>query len=572
MGKVIKTDVLVIGGGGAAARAALEARLAGAEVVLVTKGSLGAIGTRGAGATSSAMSEFGLFATPGWTGPLSGGEKPYASRFHIPIEQAFANIIQVGLGMADPKLARILVEEAAGTRSELSSWGASFGEAGIRSHGVPIVQALLCHIRRANITIQERTMIVDLLSEYGECLGAVGVEEMTGETVVFNASATVIATGGDANLFKLNLNPPCTTGDGYTMGYEAGAELLNLEFKQIFLGTVYPTKNMLIRALPPNAKLVNVRGEEFLQNYLPEGVSVQECLTQRQLHNPFSTRDTLSRYVDIGIMREVQAGGGTGRHGTYLDRRDSQIPAVERNEFWIYRGVDFVGSLVEVGVCHHSSLGGLRIDENAETTLPHLYAAGETAAGPHGADRMGGHMLLASQVFGARAGRHGATYGKGRKPPIVSNGTLNTVQDRIEVLRHRKGKQNPADVKTKLQEMAYYGMLLVKNKESLNKFLSDLERIKQELIPYLSVVTPQDLVSALELQNLLLLAELEAKVCLERTESRGPHYREDFPQQDDKNWLKSITVKKLNGNPQLDIVALDPNWRDRGNEKVKEWG
>jgi len=573
VGEIVETDVLVVGGGGAAARAALEAQQLGVKVVLAVKGSFGAIGTRGAGATASGLSAVGVFATPGWTGFLNERERPFADRFFLPREQAFTNIIQVGLGMADPKLARIIVEEAVENRMALLNWGVAFGGRGIRSRGVPIVEALASQIRRANVSVRDRTMIVNLLVQDGECVGAIGIDETNGDTVVVKARATIIATGGDANLFMLNLNPPCNTGDGYAMGYEAGAELVNLEFKQIFLGTVYPTKNMLLRALPPHVKLTNARGEEFLQHYLPEGASPEECLAQRQLHNPFSTRDTLSKYVDIAIIGEVKVGRGTEHNGIYLDRTDPRIPPLEvaRQEFWLYRGIDFTKCPVEIGTCHHSSLGGFRIDENAQTPLPHLYAAGESAAGPHGADRLGGHMLLASQVFGARAGKHSASYARSQRLRDIDSRVSRAAEERIKALRNRKGNQKPAELKRTLQQSAYYNLLVIRSKESLTRLLSDIRGIG-EMVSRLSIASPQELVEALELQNLLLLAELEANVCLKRTESRGPHYREDFPLQDNRNWLKSITVKKVAGRRQLGAVALDPTWESKGDEKVRMWG
>lgn len=572
--KLIETDVLVVGGGGAAARAALEARLGGAQVTLVTKGSFGAIGTRGAGATSSAMSEVGVFATPGWTGLLLGTEKLNADRFYLPKEQAFANIIQTGLGMADPRLAAVLVEVAGETRQVLIEWGTLFGEAGVRSHGVPIMEALVRQIRKARIQTLERLMIESLVIQDRECCGAIGMDEISGDTVLIKAGATIIGTGGDANLFMLNLNPPCNTGDGYAMGYEAGAQLMNMEFKQIFLGTLYPTRNMLLQAVSPHVKLTNAKGEQFLQSYLPRGVSVEECLAQRQMHNPFSMRDALSRYVDIAIMGEVRAGRGTKNHGVYADRRDPMIPVMstERKEFWLYRGIDFATDVVELGVCHHCSLGGFRINENGETTLPHLYAAGEAAAGPHGADRMGGHMLLASQVFGARAGRHSAALAKGRKSINVDSKILRLHEERIETLRFKNGKWKPKELKRRLQESAYYKLLVTRSADSLKSFLNDVRDTDKEKMGSLSIKSPEELRDALELRNLLVLAEVEARVCLERTESRGPHYREDFPEQDDKKWLRSITAEKVDGALRLDSVALDPGWTSKDEGKVKRWG
>ena len=584
--ETIKTGVLVIGGGGAAARAAFEARKSGAEVMLVTKGSFGAIGTRGAGATSSGFSPTGVFATPGWSGSLTQIETRAANMIVAPLERSYENILQAGLGMADPRLVRIIVEEAVANRNALLEIGAVFGEYGMRSHGVPIMAALVSQLRKTGVAIRERTMIFSLLIENGECLGAAGIEENSGDTVLIQAGATVLGTGGDSNLFMLNLNPSCNTGDGYVLGYEAGAELINLEFKQIFLGSIFPTRNMLTQALPPYVKLTNSRHEEFLQDYLPQGVSAQECLAQRQMHNPFSTRDKLSRYLDFAIIGEVKAGRGTEHSGIYLDRSDTRNPPLAKpiSEYWQYRGIDF-SRPVEVGICHHCSLGGFRINENAETTVPRLFAAGETAAGPHGADRMGGHMLLASQVFGARAGKKGATYARDRKVASIDKKTLAAAEERIAALRQREGNQTALEAKKFLQESAYFNLLTIRSKESLERFLDDVRKIKEGALPHrpswipnqvrngdVSTKSAQALVEALELQNLLLLAEIEAKVCLARTESRGPHYREDFPFEDDNQWLKSITVKKANGSPRLDTIALDPAWRSKGDEKMGYWG
>ncbi len=574
VGAMVQTDVLVIGGGGAAARAALEARRAGAQVVLVSKGSFGAVGTRGAGATASGLSPFGIFATPRWTGPLSTAETALAHMVSSPPERALRNILQVGLGMADPRLASILVEDAVETRRALLGWGVVFGQHGIKSHGVPVMEALVREIRSAGVSVRERTMMAGLLVQDGECAGAIGVDETNGELVAIRAGATVIGTGGDANLFLLNLNPPCTTGDGYAMGYEAGAELMNLEFRQIFLGTVYPTKNMITQGLPPHVRLLNARREEFLQNYLPPATSVDECLAQRHLHNPFSTRDLLSKYVDIAMVSEVKAGRGTEHHGIYLDRRDPRIPPLptSRAEFWLYRGIDFAHELVEVGVCHHSSLGGFRVSENAATTLRRLYAVGEAAAGAHGADRIGGHMLLASQVFGARAGRHAAALARRRQHADLDDRVLRRSEERITALRDRNGKQKPGAVKRKLQESAYDNLLVVKSEKSLTRLLDDVTGIHDEVLPDLSVTDAHDLVEALELRNLLVLAGIEATVCRERTESRGSHYREDFPRQDDRTWLKSVTVRQVGGEPVLGTVVLDPTWQSRDEEHVKRFG
>ncbi len=479
--QTIRTGVLVIGGGGAAARAALEAARAGAEVMLVTKGAFGAIGTRGAGATASGFSAVGVIASPGWTGSVAPAEKANANMILSPVERAYTNILQAGLGMTDPHLARVLVEEGAANRQALLDLGATFGEAGLRSHGVPIMAALVSQIRRTNVKVQDRTMVSALLVKDGECLGAVAVQETSGEILVIEASATILGTGGDSNLFVLNLNPDCNTGDGYVLGYEAGAELMNLEFKQIFLGTICPTRNMITRGLPEHTRILNGDHQEFLARYLPSGVTEAEALAQRNGHNPFSTRDAASRFVDIAIISEVVEGRGTPKGGFYLDRSDPRIPPIAgQNEYWLYKGIDFRGP-VECGVCHHCSLGGLRISDQAETTIPHLYAAGEAAAGPHGADRMGGHMLLASQVFGARAGKHAASYASRHGALSPDQRQIRAACDGIQKFSGQKGALRSAELKSKLQKAAYFDLLTIRSAESLQRFAAAVEQIEEEL-------------------------------------------------------------------------------------------
>jgi succinate dehydrogenase/fumarate reductase flavoprotein subunit len=571
--QTIKTDVLVIGGGGAAARAAIEAHRAGAAVLLTTKGKFSAIGTRGAGATAGAASPSSVFATPGWTGNLSERETQLRHMAAPDLDSAYKNIIQCGLGMADPALVKVLIEKAAATRSRLLSWGATFDELGVRSHGVSMMAALAIMIRKTDIVLRSSTMILRLLVRDNECAGAVAVDELTGELFAIKAGATVLATGGDANLFMVNLNPPDTTGDGYVLGYEAGAELMNLEFKQIFPCTVYPTGNMLTQPFPPHVKLTNSRGEEFLGNYLPFGASVGECLAQRNMHNPFSTRDTLSRFLDIAVLGELKANRGTAHSGIYLDRTDpriSPIPSLMKG-YWIYKGIDFTRP-VEIGICHHCSLGGLRINKKAETAVHRLFAAGEAAAGPHGADRMGGHMLLASQVFGAIAGRQAAAYRKRGRGPDIGESELKQFELEINALKNNRGTENPAQLKKKLQELAYFDLLVVRSGQKLEGFRKAVIDMQQSVLPHLAAANPGGLVDALELRNLLTLAELEAAACMERTESRGPHYRGDFPAQDNAQWLKNVVLRKSGDKPVVKTVSLHPEWQDHGDDKIGYWG
>ena len=383
--------------------------------------------------------------------------------------------------------------------------------------------------------------------------------------------AVIIAAGGDAQLFMENLGSDCVSGDSYVLGFEAGAKLVNLEFKQIFLGTVAPNKNMLIRVLPPHVKITNANGEEFMQNYVPEGGTVADCLEQRNSHNPFSTRDLYSRYVDYSIQCEVKAGRGTKNNGIWLDKTDPRNPKEEmgRIEYWNYRGVDFSGP-VEVGVHQHCSLGGFWIDENAETSVAHLYAVGEAAAGPHGADRGGGAMLLASQVFGARAGKHAAAWAL--KTGINKNADDAAVSALEEIASiPKEGSISPIEAKRPLRESAYYDLLICRSETSLNKFLSVAADVEENMLPKVGAAEPADLIEALELKNMVLLAKIETAACLERKESRGPHWREDYPGQNDEEWVTNIVISKEGESVKVEHHAFDPDWATKGDESIGYW-
>jgi len=563
----LSTDVLVVGGGGAAARTALEASMAGAEVILAVKGTFGAVGTRGSGATASGISEAGAIIAAGPAIPPLWAVDP---------DRDLADILQLGLGLTDRKLATILVEESFDAREELKEWGWVFHLWGIKNHGVPIVTALENQIRKRDITVLDHTMIVDLLVQDGTCVGAVGLNEMTGATLAIQAKSVVLCTGGDANLYRFNLNPACTTGDGYAMGYRAGAELMNMEFKQMTLGMDYPTKNMVFDwVFQPCAKFINGNGEEFLENYIPQGVTLEEVFKARALSNMFSTRVPVSTHFDIALVSEVKAGRGTQRGCVYLDLRDPRVNLgpIERQQWWEYRGVDWRKDVVEVAFSHHCSNGGFRIDEYCQTTLPNLYAVGECAAGPHGADRAGGHMLAACQVFGKRAGRHAADRAKSEKHQGLDPKKMDEAEKAARRFEGGQGNLKPSQVKADLQKKAWEDLLLIRSQESLQGVLDYVEHTRDEMLPKLSATTPAEMVEAQELQNLLDVAEIVTNVCLKRTESRGSHYRVDFPERDDKAWQRCITARQTDAGITLDSLVIDLEWKFReGDMGDTHWG
>lgn len=569
MAEVMETDVLVVGAGGAGMRAAYEAHLAGARVLVAVKGRLGAVGIRGAGVTGVAISEMGAMRAVGLP-HLRPGDR-------LEPDQVYEDAIQCGLGLADRKLIRILVDEAVPARRQLEDWGMTptFAEGyGAKTHGVPITMALHSVIRRSDVQIRERTAVTDLLLKDGAVVGALAVDEQNGDVAAIKAASTVLATGGLGRLYALNMHPSCVTGDGYAMGYEAGAELLNMEFHQIIHGTIFPTVNLLHGWVWESyPRLTNAQGEEFLERYLPPGVTAKECLDQRRMHHPFSVRDAHSRYLDVAVTGEVKAGRGTPRKGVFVEITDRSYKIrPDLLEWYRYRGVQWDQGPVEIGICHNCCNGGLRMDEHGQTTVPGLFAVGETAMGPHGADRIGGHMLLQSQVFGARAGKQAAKRAAGLGPVSVDQEQVARLESSL--VCPRQGLLPVAKLAEALGELIWRNLLVARTAAGLKATLAELARMREEDLPRLAIAEPLELARAVEVRNGLRAAELVARGALAREESRGGHHRADFPARDDARWLRAVSIKKANGQMSVDTSrVVDPEWQSRDSDMFdRRWG
>jgi fumarate reductase (CoM/CoB) subunit A len=368
------------------------------------------------------------------------------------------------------------------------------------------------------------------------------------------------------------------TGDGYAMGYEAGAELMNMEFGQTFIAFVYPN----IDSVPypvwkSNPKILNSQGDEFIHRYLPEGVTVRECMEQKLQHGPFSSRDA-SRYLEIAMIKETKAGRATQHNGLYLDVKGLNLGKADEGNWipnWLqFRGFDLRKDHLEINVAYHCSNGGLRIDENGRTTLHGLYAVGEAASGPYGADRLGGAMMTSSQVFGARAGKDAAAKAReaGGWLDMDSRVTGSHIE-RIDRLRRSTGNQKPQELMERLKRTAWENLLVVRSHDGLSYFLKEVDGIRQSLLQDLSIRGTGDLVKALELRSLLQTGEMIGRAALMRTESRGSHFREDFPQRDDTHWLQSITLHHIEGQMRLGTIKLDEGWKsDVDDLKGLWWG
>ncbi len=503
--ETISTDVLVIGAGAAGIRAALAACEAGVDVILTAQGELCR-----AGSTFSPISK-------GWGIQALVGEE----RTDENLEAFYDDIIRVGLGQCDPKLVRILVEESGPRIEDLIEWGIRFRRDSIGRY----IRAKGCFsdYERAFITedfgnlqrcfqsifrrLPVKTVkcyVTDLIIADSVCWGARAVLE-SGEILRINAKATVLATGGGAGIFRDHLVSEDQIGDGYAIAHRAGAELRNMEFIQFMLGLKSNRTPMFLPVgdLRKPGMMFDSKSRDLLETDIPEPELRASAIDERQKHLPFSCRDS-SCLVDLAVARAAEEG------------REVSWREGEPGNKWSI-----------VAHFSHAFNGGVKVNERAESTVPGLYAAGEVAAGPHGADRIGGCMMTATQVFGRKAGQWAAGRVKRlRGCAFPCSGTGGDMESLGYMLQDALAKPI-VEIKRRVRDtMGKYAMVL-RSKKGLGKCLvalCDLE-IRLEEIKLKGTISPIDY---FETRNMIFTGKLVAKSALERKESLGSHFRGDF--------------------------------------------
>jgi succinate dehydrogenase/fumarate reductase flavoprotein subunit len=281
-------------------------------------------------------------------------------------------------------------------------------------------------------------------------------------------------------------------------------------------------------------------------------------MSERTLHYPFSSRDC-SKWLDIAFAGEIRSGRGTPERGLYLDFRDVDLksfnpsrPQHMPEDF--HRQIELPDGLVQVRPAAHAINGGLRIDEQAESTLPGLFAVGEAATGSHGADRLGGGMVSGSQVFGARAGKFAAEHARLAGVPALTADVLAQPLARLESFN--QGDKDAEQVISALQEAASTHLIVLRNEQGLETLLIKIQELTEEWLPQVTIKNVHALRRAIEAENLLLTAELMTRAAKMRRESRGSHYREDFPEQDDQHWRVNIVFRVEDGKLYLGTDSL----------------
>jgi fumarate reductase (CoM/CoB) subunit A len=553
------TDVLIVGGGAAGTMAAFECAEAGVPVIQVTKGR----------------------ATSGTTTVARGGFAAALGKDDSP-ERHLQDILRHGGELIDPELARVWVHDIVDAVHDFESWGADFvrtadGALDLKmfpSHSRPravhhydttghMLTKVLSKRLRADARIDKHsiTAIVDLIKHDGRVVGAWGVDYQNGALVIYRAQQTILCTGGGSGLFYVNDNPPQVTGDGYVLGFRAGVPLLGIEMidfqamccspHELFGFAPHPTG--FINA---GAVFRNQEGEEFLKRYFPDTAEG-------------STRSE----VILAMAQEIRGGRATPTGGIFMDATKVSLDVIQRliphvYQTCLHRGIDITKVPLEVAPGSHTWLGGLKVDVDGKTAVDGLFAAGETAGGIHGGNRIGGSALSSSLVYGRRAGRRAAglvTEARVKLLTLPDDAIPKAEQAWLASLLRRNDGPLQSEVRTSCLMLAHRNLGPIRDDETLRAALTEYERIEREDVPAMRLdekartsdkARVHELESALSVRNLALLGRLLATAALRRTESRGAHYRLDYPETDDARW-RVVTRLELgaDGTPEFHTDA-----------------
>jgi succinate dehydrogenase/fumarate reductase flavoprotein subunit len=509
--RLIETDVLVVGSGLAGVMAAMKAARMGCKVVLISKVSL--------------MSGNSIFAGGGLLAP-SGDFTP---------DDYFRLVMEGGKQLNDPTLVRVLAQRGGAVLRTLEKMGVSlekrwkkywYVRTGTSSKypGVVLMDELIRYLREhyieeGRITALPWVSVIELVLDEGRIPAALGLSRKEG-MVAINAKSIILATGGAGGIYKRNDNHGRITGDGYSLALRAGLALKDMEFVQFYpIGLAEPSLGSVIihNPIPKEARFINARGEDILEKYdLKSNVAefAMECRDQFTL--------ILTRELEKGIV--------------YMDC--TRVPAEKWEKWFLNRlariNPDFRGRPFSIAPVVHFLMGGIEIDERSQTAIPGLFAAGEVTAGVHGANREGGNALTECMVFGDRAGESAARYAMG------ASGEKFEVERFGDRLLLRNEREEESNLFGEIQDLTWTYAGPIRNAESLEEGLSRVSELERRVA---ALEAEGRSVGLNEVKCSLLVSKAIMRASLERQESRGAFYREDFPDKDDTNWLKNILLE-----------------------------
>ena len=567
-------DVVVIGAGGAGLRAAIEASAAGVKTAVVCKSLLGKAHT--------VMAEGGVAAA------LANVDERDGWKVH------FADTMRGGQYLNNPRMAELHAKEAPDRVRELEAWGALFdrtkdgrilqrnfgghkyprlAHVGDRT-GLEIIRTLQDHGIHEGIDFFMEFTVIALLRDDGRISGALAYSREQGRFTLFRAKAIILATGGIGKAYSVTSNSWEYTGDGHALAYEAGAELMDMEFVQFHpTGMVWPpsVRGILVTegVRGEGGILLNSKGERFMFNDIPENYRAQTAkdpeegwryvIGDKSANRPpeLLTRDHVARC----IVREVKEGRGSPHGGVYLDIAwiKEKIPnAAEHikkklpgmyHQFYELAGVDITREPMEVGPTCHYIMGGVRVDPDTQmSTVPGLFAAGECAAGLHGANRLGGNSLSDLLVFGRLAGAHAAEYARRESQAGYDPDEVQAVIRRALEPFERGGEgESPFAIQQTLQTEMNRLVGIVREQSEMEAAVPLIASLRQRLSA-VGVTGNREFNpgwhTAMDLNSQLTVSEAIARSALTRKESRGAHFRVDYPEKDPEQGKVNTVVRR----------------------------
>jgi succinate dehydrogenase / fumarate reductase flavoprotein subunit len=592
-------DVLVIGAGGAGLRAAIEASAAGVSVGLVCKSLLGKAHT--------VMAEGGIAAA------LANVDDRDNWKVH------FADTMRGGQYVNNWRMAELHAREAPDRVRELEAWGAVFdrtkdgrilqrnfgghkyprlAHVGDRT-GLEMIRTLQDHGVHQGIDVYMEHTVLSLLKDGERVVGAFGYERERGRFKIFRGKAVILATGGIGRAYKVTSNSWEYTGDGHALGYGAGAELIDMEFVQFHpTGMVWPPSVMGILVTEgvrgDGGILTNNKGRRFMFDDIPDNYKAQTadseeegwryCQGDKNARRPpeLLTRDHVSRC----IVREIKEGRGSPHGGVFLDiswikqKMPNASEYIKRklpsmyHQFKQLAGIDITEEPMEVGPTTHYIMGGVRVDPDTQMTrLPGLFAAGECAAGINGANRLGGNSLSDLLVFGKRAGEFAAKFANENAHGQVDSEKIDTyTRDALKPFENSSG-ENPYSVQRDLQEVMQHNVGIVRDEGDMQSALDHLKTF-WDRAARAGVTGNRDFNpgwhTALDLKNLLTVSEAITRSALERKESRGAQFREDYPEKDNAfGNVNTVVSQAADGIMQVRLEQL-PEMPDYLKQVIEE--
>jgi len=598
---IFEHDVIVIGAGGAGLRAAIEASSAGVSVGLICKSLLGKAHT--------VMAEGGMAAAMGNVDDRDNW------KVH------FSDTMRGGQYINNWRMAELHAKEAPDRVRELEAWGAVFdrtkdgkilqrnfgghryprlAHVGDRT-GLELIRTLQDHGIHQGIEVYMEVTVLSLLKDGDRVVGCLAYEREHGRFRIFKCKALVLATGGIGRAYKITSNSWEGTGDGHALAYDAGAELIDMEFIQFHpTGMVWPpsVRGILVTegVRGEGGILKNSEGKRFMFDDVPDNYKDQTAkdpeegwrYTQgdKSANRPpeLLTRDHVARCIN----REVKAGRGSPHGGVYLDiawikeklpnaaeHIKKKLPSMY-HQFMQLANLDITTTPMEVGPTTHYVMGGIRVDADTQaSSVPGLFAAGECAAGINGANRLGGNSLSDLIVFGKRAGEYAAIFAKENGHGAINSSDVEKITRSALEPFERDGGENPYTIQHDLQEMMQANVGIVRTQDEMVEALNGLDvlrnRAARTFVPGNIDFNP-GWHTALDLHNLLVVSEAIARSAIERRESRGGHFREDFPDKDPAFSKFNFAVKKTSdGAMSISQIPL-PEMPDYLKEVIEEMG